>query len=51
MDQYLNDRYDCWIDIALVDDLNENARYIRIYAINGLEKWVFADEILVNPVY
>jgi hypothetical protein len=51
MDQYLNDRYDCWIDIALADDLGENARYVRIYAINGLGKWVFADEILVNPVY
>jgi hypothetical protein len=49
MDQYLNDRYDCWIDIALADHLNENARFVRVYAINGIGQWIFADEILVNP--
>jgi hypothetical protein len=51
MDQYLNDRYDCWIDMAAADHLNENARFIRIYAINGIGQWIFTDEILVNPVY
>lgn len=51
MDQYLNDRYDCWIDIAMAEDLNENARFVRIYAVNGLGQWIFADEILVNPSY
>jgi hypothetical protein len=51
MDQYLNDRYDCWIDIADADQLNENARFIRIYAINGPGQWIFSDEILINPVY
>jgi hexosaminidase len=49
MDQYLNDRYDCWIDIALADQLNENARFVRVYAINGIGQWIFADEILINP--
>jgi hypothetical protein len=49
MDQYLNDRYDCWIDIAVADQLNENARFVRVYAINGIGQWIFADEILVNP--
>ena len=49
MDQVLNDKYDCWIDIANADDLNEHARYIRVYAINGIGQWIFADEILVNP--
>jgi len=51
MDQYLNDRYDCWIDIADAGKLNENARYIRVYAINGMGQWICTDEILVNPVY
>ena len=49
MDQELNDKYDCWIDIANADDLNENARYIRVFAINGIGQMIFADEILVNP--
>ena len=51
MDQYINDKYDCWIDMATADDLNENVRFIRITAINGNGKWIFADEILVNPEY
>jgi hypothetical protein len=51
MDQYLNDRYDCWIDLAIADNLNENGRFIRVYAINGTGQWIFADEILVNPSY
>jgi hypothetical protein len=51
MDHYLNDRYDCWIDIAYANNLDENARYVRVYAINGLRQWIFADEIMVNPVY
>lgn len=51
MDQCPNDRYDCWIDLALTDNLNENARFIRIYAINGNGLWIFADEILINPVH
>ncbi len=51
MDQYLNDRYDCWIDMATADHLNENARFVRVYAINGIGQWIFADEILVNAVF
>ncbi len=51
MDQYLNDRYDCWIDIALADNLSENTRFIKVYAINGLGQWIFADEIMINPEY
>jgi hypothetical protein len=49
MDQFLNDRYDCWIDMAVADHLNENARFVKVYAINGIGQWIFADEILVNP--
>jgi hypothetical protein len=51
MDQYLNDRYDCWIDIADAAKLNVTARYIKVYAINGTGQWIYSDEILVNPVY
>ena len=51
MEQYLNDRYDCWIDIAMADNINENARFVRIYAINGIGQWIFSDEILVNPKF
>jgi hypothetical protein len=51
MDQVLNDRYDCWIDIATADDLKETGRYVRVFAINGMGQWIFSDEILVNPVY
>jgi len=51
MDQYPNDRYDCWIDMAVADKLNENARFIRVYAINGSNQWIFSDEILVNPEF
>jgi hypothetical protein len=51
MDQYFNDRYDCWIDFSLADGLDENARYIKVYAINGTGQQVFCDEIMVNPEY
>lgn len=51
MDQNFNDRYDCWIDMATADNLNEYARFVRIFAINGFGQWIFTDEILVNPVY
>lgn len=51
MDQQQNDRYDCWIDIASADNLKENARYVRVYAINGTGQLILSDEILVNPKY
>jgi hypothetical protein len=51
MDQYFNDRYDCWVDLAFANNLNENTRYIKIYAVNGVGQLILADEILVNPAY
>lgn len=51
MDQVPNDRYDCWIDIATAEHLNSTARFVRIYAINGIGQYVLSDEILVNPQY
>ena len=51
MDQVPNDRYDCWIDMATADHLNETARFVRVYAINGMGQYILSDEILVNPEY
>ena len=51
MDQALNDKYDCWIDMATADNLNETARFVRVYAINGIGQFILSDEILVNPEY
>jgi Domain of unknown function (DUF4434)/Domain of unknown function (DUF5109) len=51
MDQYPNDRYDCWIDIALSGKLDVKARYIKVYAINGFGQRIFSDEVMVNPEY
>ena len=51
MDQVINDRYDCWIDMATSDQLNESARFVRVYAINGIGQFILSDEILVNPKY
>lgn len=51
MDQVMNDRYDCWIDLASADNLTEHSRFVRVYAINGVGQWIFADEIFVNPVF
>ncbi len=50
MDNYTYDIYDCWIDIAALE-MNEEARYLKVTAYNTAGKWIFADEILVNPVY
>jgi hypothetical protein len=49
MDQGLNDRYDCWIDLALAEKLYLDARYVRVWAMNGTGQWIMVDEILVNP--
>lgn len=51
MDQYQNDRYDCWIDIAASKDIDNLARFIRVYALNGFGRLMMADEIMVNPSY
>lgn len=44
-----NDLHDCWIDIALVDNMYEKARYIKVVADGRNDSWIFCDEILVNP--
>lgn len=50
MDISSNDFHDCWIDIALLDNLHEKARYIKVVAENDLKNWIFCDEILINPM-
>jgi hypothetical protein len=40
-----NSERDCWIDMVMADNLNENVRFVRIIAINGLGQWIFADEV------
>ncbi|RHJ94207.1 DUF4434 domain-containing protein [Parabacteroides bouchesdurhonensis] len=44
-----NNLHDCWIDIAVADGLNTQARYIKIVAENQKGNWLFTDEIMVNP--
>ena len=43
-----HDRHDYWIDMALANDLNQSARYVRVHAVNA-GQWLFVDELLVNP--
>ena len=50
MESYTYDNYDCWIDIAMID-ADEEARFIRVFAVNTAKKWIFADEVMVNPEY
>lgn len=49
-DNYTFDYYDCWIDVAKID-IDEEARFIRVFAVNTARKWIFADEVMVNPEY
>ncbi|MFD1629464.1 DUF4434 domain-containing protein [Pseudopedobacter beijingensis] len=46
-----NDRHDSWIDIAMVGDLNETARFIKIIAEGDKDGQILSDEVLVNPVF
>ena len=48
IDNYTYDFYDCWIDIASIDT-DEEARFVRVFAVNTARKWIFADEVMVNP--
>ncbi len=50
MDKFPNDLHDCWIDIALVDGLEETARYIKVVAEGDKNGQILCDEVLVNPI-
>ena len=43
-----NDKQDYWIDMAVTGELNEHARYVRVYAKNAA-RWLYVDELFVNP--
>lgn len=43
-----NDLHDCWIDIALAEELDVKGRYVKIVATGKDQFWIFCDEILVN---
>lgn len=49
VDKTINDLHDCWVDIALADDLKVIGRYIKIEADNRDGGRILCDEILVNP--
>ena len=42
-----NNKHDAWIDGVLFDELNENARYIKV-AFDAPQK-VYVDELFINP--
>lgn len=50
INNYSYDAYDCWIDIAAAET-NEEARYIKVIAYNTSGRWIFVDEVMVNPEY
>lgn len=44
-----NDRHDAWIDIAAIDGLKLNARYIKVEADQDSGALILCDEVFVNP--
>ena len=50
MEQYSNDLYDCWIDMAVAGGLKMKARYVKMVAQNKNGSWLLCDEVFVNPV-
>lgn len=49
MEASRNDRFDCWIDIAVSDHIEASGRYIKIEADNRDNNKILCDEIFVNP--
>lgn len=49
MEATKNDRFDCWIDIAITENIESSARYIKIEADNRDNDKIYCDEIFVNP--
>jgi len=49
MEASKNDRIDCWIDVAVTDNFDASARYIKIEADNRENDKIYCDEIFVNP--
>lgn len=51
MEKSLNNRHDCWVDIAFVQNIHAKAHYVKVIAESGGSGWLFCDEVLVNPLY
>lgn len=49
MEATKNDRFDCWIDIALTENIDTTARYIKVEADSRENDKIYCDEIFVNP--
>lgn len=49
MEASKNDKFDCWIDIALADNIDTTARYIKVEADSRENNKIYCDEIFVNP--
>lgn len=44
-----NDRHDCWIDVALIENIDITARYVKVEVDSRDNNRIFCDEIFVNP--
>ena len=51
MDLTKNVLHDCWIDLALADNLKSKGRYIKVEADSRQGNFILCDELLVNPQY
>jgi hypothetical protein len=49
MEATKNDRFDCWIDLVITDNIDASARYIKIEADNRDNNKILCDEIFINP--
>ena len=45
---FLNSKHDAWIDGVLFEDINVNARYLKVAF--EAETPIYMDELFVNPV-
>ena len=51
MDLIKNNLHDCWIDLALADNLKSQGRYIKVEADSREGNLILCDELLINPQY
>lgn len=49
MEASKNDRFDCWIDIASIENIGVSGRYIKVEADARENSNIFCDEIFINP--
>jgi hypothetical protein len=49
MEASKNDRFDCWIDIASIENIGVSGRYVKVEADARENSNIFCDEIFINP--